>query len=622
MNNTKVSFRVTVVGMFVVATILTAIVAVSLQYYFSKKMATEQTLSSLTMVSQQLNEVIGKVDADATNTVQLLSKINRSISHHLSEQERRSILSEAVKDNDLFYSIYVGSDNDDFYQVINLDASPDVRKRLGAEAQDRWVVITIRGIGSQRIRKTSYFDTAFNLRTETVSNSNYYPTTRPWYIEADYETVSKTDPYLFHHLQVTGQTYSLAFHSKQNDISQQVIGIDIILSSLADQISATSLGLKKDSDVEAFVYSQSGNIIASNKQSSPQDLFPESPMLNLTEGQKAIVASANPVLISNQNDWGPMDYSVAGSPMVMPLMLSLLSHRAPVLNLILLNGFSWGELTTKFAQGDLDALQSVQQQRGSVVDDTKGIYTLPIYELPFSVVTKMDSESITHYAELEGKKVAILAGWSITPTLRQDFPNIEIIEFDSLQAAFDSVEDGDCFAVIDSKPVLSFILDRLFYTDLKVNENLKDLSENYSMDFHIVVNRELADLVPILDQAINNITQAQRLALAGKWFNSKGEKSDNTVPYNELYDLVQASTLSADIMMMTLNGEKKHVYLKEIETGKHYSEYFAVVIPEREIFETVRSRVITSSFITLLLMCLTLPLAWFFGAPIVRRLSS
>ncbi|MGF1749228.1 HD domain-containing phosphohydrolase [Vibrio cionasavignyae] len=621
MNNTKVSFRVTVVGMFVVATILTAIVAVSLQYYFSKKMATEQTLSNLTIVSQQLNEVIGKVDADATNTIQLLSKISRSISHHLSEQEVRAILSEAVKDNDLFYSIYVGSENDDFYQIINLESSPDVRKRLGAKASDRWVVITVRDIDSKRTRKTAYFDEAFNLRAETLVSSNYYPTTRPWYIEAKYDAVSKTDPYLFHHLQVTGQTYSLAFHSKNGNNSQKVIGIDIILSSLADQISASSLGLREDSEVEAFVYSKSGNIIASNKPPSEQDLFPESPKLILTDRQKEIVANASPVLISNQNDWGPLDYSVAGKPNGYAVDVIALISQTTGLEFDFVNGFSWKELANKFVQGDLDALQSAQKQQGSVVDYAKGVYTQPIYELPFSVVTKMDTEIISNYAQLEGKKVAIIAGWSIIPTLRKDFPGVELVEFETLNAAFDSVETGACFAVLDSKPVLSFGLDRLFYSDLKVNSNLIDLGEMYSMDFHIVLSRELADLVPILNLAINNITPAQRSALAGKWFHSQGDKSDNTVPYTELYDMVQSATLSADIIAMTLNGEEKHVYLKEIETGKHYSEYFAVVIPEREIFETVRSRVITSIFITLLLMCLTLPLAWVFGAPIVRPIK-
>ncbi len=65
MTDKKISLRFTVGGMFLLATFLTAVVAVSLQYYFSKKMATENTLSKLTMVSQELSNYIGAVDSDA-----------------------------------------------------------------------------------------------------------------------------------------------------------------------------------------------------------------------------------------------------------------------------------------------------------------------------------------------------------------------------------------------------------------------------------------------------------------------------------------------------------------------------------------------------------------------------
>ena len=158
MTNTKISLRVTVGGMFLLATVLTAIVAVSLQYYFSKKMATEHTLSKLTMVSQDLSEYIGSVDLDAINTAHLLSSVNRSMSDQLSREESRDILSEAIKGNPLFYSIYIGSSNDNFFQIINLESFPQVRAKIGAQDSDSWVVIDISNGEKGRIRQTRYYD--------------------------------------------------------------------------------------------------------------------------------------------------------------------------------------------------------------------------------------------------------------------------------------------------------------------------------------------------------------------------------------------------------------------------------------------------------------------------------
>lgn len=75
-------------------------------------------------------------------------------------------------------------------------------------------MIEIANSSDGRLRSTSYYDEAFNLRDVVTESSNYFPTTRPWYISASTDVVGKTQPYLFQHLQITGQTYSLAFQSK------------------------------------------------------------------------------------------------------------------------------------------------------------------------------------------------------------------------------------------------------------------------------------------------------------------------------------------------------------------------------------------------------------------------
>ncbi|MFA0233270.1 phosphohydrolase, partial [Vibrio sp. 10N.261.45.A7] len=176
-----------------------------------------------------------------------------SISNKISKEESRSILSEAIKDNPLFYSIYVGSSNENFFQIINLESAPVVREKIGAQQTDRWVVVEIHNIGEERVRTTKYFDQEFTLRDSTTDQSNYFPTTRPWYVSANVQSVEKTQPYLFQHLQITGQTYSLAFDAKIESEVQHVIGIDIVLSSLANKLSGTALGLAEDSKVESFL---------------------------------------------------------------------------------------------------------------------------------------------------------------------------------------------------------------------------------------------------------------------------------------------------------------------------------------------------------------------------------
>ncbi|MGF1884292.1 HD domain-containing phosphohydrolase [Vibrio splendidus] len=615
MTKTKISLRFTVGGMFLLATVLTAIVAVSLQYYFSKKMATEHTLSKLTMVSQDLSDYIGNVDSDAINTARLLSSVHRSISHQISREESRGILSEAIKDNPLFYSIYIGSSNERFFQIINLESSPFVREKIGADRSDRWVVIEISDREAGRIRTTKYYDLEFNLRDSKTEPSNYFPTTRPWYISANTEVVEKTQPYLFQHLQITGQTYSLAFESKAAGDTQHVIGIDIVLSSLASKLSASALDLDEDSQVESFLYSKSGNIIASNRDIETTQVLPKASEIKWSSEQQAIIEKTPPLLLSNQNDWGPMDFSVSGEPHGYAIDLLKMISEMSGIRFEFVNGFSWAELTGKFHEGSIDGLHSIQNYESNGV---KGLYTDAIYELPFSVVTRGDVQTLSNYAELEGEKVAILSGWSITPQLRADFPNIDLVEFSYMESALDAVENGEYFAVLDAKPVLSFSLNKFFHVNLKVNEALSDLKVSYPNQFHIVLQNKHQQLLPIINQAINALTDEQKAALSQKWFQHTALNTGTTIPYTELYDRTATATTEGEMVKIVLNGEAKRLYLKKIETGEHYSEYFAVAIPEAEIYSAVNKRVATSIGVTVLLMSLTLPVAWIFGAPIVR----
>ena len=393
--------------------------------------------------------------------------------------------------------------------------------------------------------------------------------------------------------------HSLAFESKAVSDTQHVIGIDIVLSSLANKLSASALDLDEDSKVESFLYSRSGNIIASNRNYQSSNTLPQANQINWSAQQQTIIDNTSPLLFSNQSDWGPMDFSVSGKPHGYAIdLLKMISEMSGV-QFEFVNGFSWAELTGKFQEGSIDGLHSVQNYESNGIF---GLYTDPIYELPFAVVTKRDAPDVINYQELDGKSVAILSGWSITPKLRSDFPNIRLLEFTDIEAALDAVDNEEVFAVIDVKPVLSFSLDKFFHQNLKVSEALLDLKTDYPNQFHIVLQNKHQQLLPIINQAIQSLTDEQKIALAQKWFDHHALNAGTTIPYTELYEKTATATVEGEMVELNLNGELKHLYLKKIDTGEHYSEYFAVAIPEAEIYSAVNKRVATSIGVTVLLM--------------------
>ncbi|MGC3836598.1 HD-GYP domain-containing protein [Moritella viscosa] len=72
------------------------------------------------------------------------------------------------------------------------------------------------------------------------------------------------------------------------------------------------------------------------------------------------------------------------------------------------------------------------------------------------------------------------------------------------------------------------------------------------------------------------------------------------------------------IIDRVIEGEEKLVYISPVKVGVSSEEFFAVVIPKKVIYQKVNEQVKIAIFVTVIFMLLMLPLAWLFGAPIVR----
>ncbi|WP_315979982.1 hypothetical protein [Aliamphritea spongicola] len=108
---------------------LTAVFALSLQFHFGRAMSEELVLTKLTTASSKISAYIQGIDIDASRSIKVLKDVSVTSQHKFSEQEIRDLLVQVLQDNPMFYSIYYGKPDEDFYQVINLESSPVVREK-------------------------------------------------------------------------------------------------------------------------------------------------------------------------------------------------------------------------------------------------------------------------------------------------------------------------------------------------------------------------------------------------------------------------------------------------------------------------------------------------------------
>ena len=598
----KFSIRFTVGSMFLFATVLTAMFAISLQYYFSRQMSEEHVLSKLSMASSEISEYIQQIEVNATSSAQILRSVSTASEQQFSEKEIRNIFVQVLKDNPLFYSLYYGNSQEDFYQIINLDSSPIVRERINATDRDRWVIIKIKGMAYERVRTTEYFTEGFQRTKLTSEQSDYFPSQRPWYDAATKDAVYKTDPYLFKHLKITGQTYST--RSKHS-----VIGVDIVLSSVSSKITADAMGIDNADGIEAFLFNHNGEVIVSNLPERTQISVPTGVPMILSEQQARMVHQAPTLKVSNQNHWGPYDFAQAGEPQGYAIDLFKIISQMTGLKFEFVNGFDTQTLVDKFEQGELDLIHSIAGDHKLSRRNNRA----RLYSAPFGVASLKEHNQPTSLSAMKFQTVAVIEGRGIAEVLHQFEPTLKIQLVPSFEEAKQLLLTKQVNLVIDSFSTLNEMKGVANAEGISVNK-LTDLD---SVPFNLYAKNTRANLLPILNSALKQLTPTQRKALQLKWLDESTSKG-GLVPYPDLYQ-ISLNQMQHNQMIPTASGQH-FLYVTPVSSSGA-QEYFAVVIPNTVITEQVVDRLVTSISITAGVMLVLLPIAWVFGTPIVRPIT-
>ncbi|MGB1297838.1 MAG: HD domain-containing phosphohydrolase [Psychrobium sp.] len=607
----KFSIRLAVLSVFILTNVLIVGIALGLQYYFSKQMATESAFNYYDTTASQTADYLQRIDSQATQSTKSLAQIPSLVDGDDIGAVTQQIFAQVLQSSNSFYSAIIGFENGDLYQVINLALSADVRRNLNAAPTDRWLVVNVSEQRGRRLRQTSYFDEFFNLRVAHLEDSEYDVRTRPWYTNALDGDVHKTSPYLFKSLQSPGQTYSTVIANSRN-----VVAIDIALSSISTYLKKQKLS----DEGEVYLYQESGEIIASNQKSELQATLSQVSPVELSEEQRAYISAHGSVKISNSADWSPIDFAISGKPQGYAIdVLDIVSAKTG-LEFEFINGHTWPELMRMYESGQLDALPAVYDN-----EENKALGELSntILDMPFSVVTAPNVAEISKIEQLFGKTVAITQGWSFSNILRKNYPQINLVEVPLLKDVIEEVRQGSAFAGIDSKLILEHTARQFFIEGIAFHPALDFGSIQVPSTLHVVAKDPL--LVEIIDLALAKFTPQMKAQLDKKWGVNQQKNvkpvTNGVVPYYQLITLARESQFHNQMTMLDINGISYFIYVKPMTDSK---DTFSVIMPVDKVLGESMLEIKWSIVITAICLLLMLILTGAFVSPIVapiRKLS-
>ncbi|TYK64747.1 HD domain-containing phosphohydrolase [Colwellia echini] len=609
------SIRFVVVSIFILATFITAAIAIGLQYHFSKSIATESARQLfLSKIKGTINH-LESTDDKAKNLSEIFAQFEDLVFDGQFEEKTFKVLTKILNIGPGFYSVYVGSDNGDLSQIINLNSGPTVRSQLNATLNDRWVYINIQGPKGNKTSTTSYLNSNFEVRTSKTEKTNFDPTTRPWFTHASKNAVYKSEPYLFHYLNEPGQAYSTKIPDGKG-----VFAVDFTLSSVKNYLEKQGRNEQDVTDKEIYLFQKTGEIIASNQHATLMTELNHVNKVTLTAEQVALVAATPPLNVSNETDWAPIDFSISGKPMGYSIDLLNIISQMTGLTFSYQNGYTWTEFLQGFDKGDIDILQPIFD---SSANRYRGLLSTAFVDLPFAIVTLDNVDVISDLKGLNGKSLGVLQNSTLSKNIKQQYPEINLIELPSTRAVIQAVKKNEVYAGIDSEAILNYTEGEFFINGLKHHKNINSQSLKINSSLHFMVKPAQQNILAIINLAIKSLTTEQKVALYQKWLVPKGDiktvKHQAVVPYKELLTLSKKSDTYNKLAPITINGKECFVLISPVNSSN--SEFLAIVVDKNTVMAPSLQKVKMSIIITTLCLLLILPISWLFSRPIVSPIK-
>ena len=249
------TIRWTVTAGFVISTLLTAALAIWLQYYFGKSMAKQAATSLYESASSGIAAEITGIGRLNVNIIELLAD-NAAFLDSSREPEQLRTFIDVMRNNPLFYAAYLGRDDGSFFEVINLETGKTTRETFGALPEHRWLSIAQRPGAERPEFVYQYMTDSLEVTQSHSEATDFQVESRPWFVSAiNSDDVQRSDPYRFAQLGLPGRTVS-----KRIAGSGTVVAIDMTLSTMSRFLEELTIADHGD----VYLYSADGQVIASS----------------------------------------------------------------------------------------------------------------------------------------------------------------------------------------------------------------------------------------------------------------------------------------------------------------------------------------------------------------------
>ena len=207
-------------------------------------------------------------------------------------------------------------------------------------------------------------------------------------------------------------------------------------------------------------------------------------------------------------------------------------------------------------------------------------FTSEYLTAPIVIATKKDIPFISNLEEILDKRLAVLKGCPFREALKSEYPDIRLIDVESIEEGLRKVEKGDIFGYFDNSLVLNYEIQRNYIDTLTISGKIDEECE-----FRIATRNDEPQLNDIFQKAISSIPESRKDEIYKKWISTKIEKI-KVVDYSLVYRI---AILSLSIIIVFIYWNRKIAKANQaLEEAKKEIEKLATVDKLTNLFNRMK----------------------------------
>ena len=243
---------------------------------------------------------------------------------------------------------------------------------------------------------------------------------------------------------------------------------------------------------------------------------------------------------------------------------------------------TWSE-SIEFAKNrkcDIFSLAMETKERKEYMD-----FTQPYINATLIITTRMNTLFITEVEDIIEKPLGITKGYAYIEILKAKYPNINLVEFESLTQGLDALREEKIFGYIDNLITTGYEIQQHYYGELKIAGKFDD-----KWELGIGVRNDEPLLLTIFDKTIKLLSQEDNNKILNKWISVKYDKGfDYSLFWKILLVLVIAMLFGLyrhfELKKLINELKKKDKELKELSirdglsqlyNRRHFDEIFTI----------------------------------------------